>query len=400
MKVRLSKRVIDDARYQGKGGCYLWDTDIRGFGLRIYPSGRKSFVVTYHHRGKQRFYTLGLFGVLTLHEARTEALETLALARKGEDPSGQRIAERRSPTMTDLADRHINEHATINNKPRSVKRARQLWDRCVLPRLGKRRVSDIRRSDIAQLITDMSDTKAMANKVISLLSKAFNLAEVWGWRPEGTNPCRHIKRYKEESRERYLSASELQRLGETLVALEQEGKVLPQVIAAIRLLVLTGCRSAEILGLRWEEVDFERKCLELKDSKTGKRKVMLNTAALQVLDGLDRFVDNPHVIPGGKPGQHLSSLQPVWNRVRVEADIADVRVHDLRHTFASIGVNSGQSLAVVGKLLGHTKILTTQRYAHLADDPLRKANEQIGSTLAANLTAQPKAEVREIRPAG
>ena len=395
MKVRLSKRVIDDAIYRGPGGCYLWDTDIRGFGLRIYPTGRKSFVVTYHHRGKQRFFTLGPFGVLTLPQARAEALETLARARKGEDPSGQRLAANRAPTMADLADRHINDHARIKNKPKSVERARRLWDRCILPSFGKRRVKDIRRADIAQLITDMAETKAMANKALSLLSKAFNLAEVWGWRSEGTNPCRHIQRFREEARERYLSISELQRLGEVLDQVEKE-VARPQAVDAIRLLILTGCRSSEILKLKWEEVDFERRCLQLPDSKTGKRSVVLNTAALQILAEMETVEGNPFVVPGEKEGRHLSTLQRLWDRIRVEADIADVRVHDLRHTFASFGINGGQNLSVIGKLLGHSKILTTQRYAHLADDPLRQASEEIGATLHATLARRRPAEVTRI----
>ena len=157
--------------------------------------------------------------------------------------------------MADLAKRHIEEHARIKNKPRSVKRAQQLWDRCILPRFGKRRVAHITRADVARIMTEMADTPAMANKVLSLLSKSFNLAEVWGWRPEGTNPCRHIDRYREESRERYLSESELQRLDDVLAKIDAERSALPQAVAAIRLLILTGCRSAEILKLEWDEAE-------------------------------------------------------------------------------------------------------------------------------------------------
>ena len=226
---------------------------------------------------------------------------------------------------------------------------------------------------------------ASGPKILTLLSKAFNLAEVWGWRPVGRNPCRHVERYKEESRDRYLSESELKRLREVLARIEYERTASPQTIAAIRLLILTGCRSSEILRLRWDEVDFERQCLSLSDSKTGKRTVMLNSAALEILEGLEQVEGNPYVIPGGKRGKPLSTLQRLWDRVRVEADIADVRVHDLRHHFASVAINSGHNLSVIGKLLGHSKIATTQRYAHLADDPLRWANEQIGSKLAASL---------------
>ena len=182
----------------------------------------------------------------------------------------------------------------------------------------------------------------MPTKSISLLSKAFNLAEIWGWRPEGTNPCRHIQRFKEESRERYLSPQELGRLGDVLNEAGRSWGTSPHAIAAIRLLILTGCRSAEILTLRWTDVDFERRCLHLADSKTGKRTVMLNTAALQVLADIERFDDNPHVIIGAKPASHRASLQNVWPRICREAELEDVRVHDLRHTYASYGVNAGQ----------------------------------------------------------
>ncbi len=396
MKVRLNKRTIDEAVYEGPGSCYLWDTDLTGFGLRIYPTGSKSFVVSYWSRGRRRFFILGHYGRLTLPQAREAALEVFLRVRRGEDPAADRQETNQAPIVADLADRHIRDHAKIKNKPRSAKRARQLWDSSVLPKLGKRRVKDVQRADIARLITDMAGRPAMAKKVISLLSKSFNLAEVWGWRPEGTNPCRHIQRFKEESRERYLSENELERLGDVLVEAERSWGTSSHAIAAIRLLILTGCRSAEILTLRWAEVGFERRCLHLADSKTGKRTVMLNTAALQILADIEQLDDNPYVIVGAKPGSHRSSLQNVWPRICREAQLKDVRVHDLRHTFASYGVNAGQNLPVIGKLLGHTKITTTQRYAHLADDPLRQANEQIGATLAATMAGRPKAAVEEI----
>ncbi|MEM9553714.1 MAG: site-specific integrase [Acidobacteriota bacterium] len=387
MKVRLNKRVIDEAVYEGPGGCYLWDTAMAGFGVRIYPTGRKSFVVSYWTRGRRRFYTLGPYGKLTLHQARGEALEVFLRVRRGEDPSADRRRTRAAPAVADLADRHIDEHAKIKNKARSAKRDRRAWDRLVLPKLGQRKVKDITRADVARLMTEMADTPAMANKVLTLLSKAFNLAEVWGWRTEGTNPCRHVSRYKEESRDRYLSESELRRLGQVLEQAEHEWLACPYALAAVRLLILTGCRSAEILTLRWDDVDLERRCLHLPDSKTGKRTVLLNEPAVGILEQLDPQDDNPHVIPGAKPGGHRSSLQKIWDRLRKAAEIEDVRVHDLRHTFASYGVNQGQNLVVVGRLLGHSKITTTQRYAHLADDPIRQATNAIGSGLAATLEA-------------
>ncbi|NJL26893.1 MAG: site-specific integrase [Thermoanaerobaculia bacterium] len=397
MKVRINKTTIDEAVYEGPGGCYLWDTGTSGFGVRIYPSGRKTFVITYRTKSQQHFVTIGRYGEMTVQQARAEALELLGRARKGEDLGGGRRAAKGAPTVADLAQRHLQDHAAIKKTDRSAKRDRQAWERCVLPQLGKRKVADITRADISKLITGMAETPAMANKVFSLLSKAFALAEVWGWRPENSNPCRNIGRYHEEARERYLSESELARLGEVLVEAEESWGTSPQAVAAVRLLILTGCRSSEILKLRWEDIDFERRCLHLPEGKTGKRTVLLNAGALQILEGLERIEGNPYVIPGNRPGSHFATLQRFWDRVRVVADIKDVRVHDIRHHFASVGINTGQNLSVIGKLLGHTKITTTQRYAHLADDPLRKANEEIGATLAATLDRK-KSIVTNIEP--
>ena len=334
MKARLTKRSVKAATYEGPGGCYIWDVEARGFGLRIYPSGRKSFVVTYMSRGRQRFLTIGRHGEMTVKEARAEAYGILARARKGEDPAAERQAARKAPTVADLAERYMTEHAEIKKKARSVQGDRQMWDRHILPRLGQRKVADIARADVAKLLAEMASTPAMANKVLSLLSKAFNLAEIWGWRPEGKNPCRHVGRYREASRERYLSESELKRLGEVLDLAQRSWGCSPYAITAIRLLILTGCRLSEILKLRWQDVDLERKCLHLPDSKTGKKTVRLNSGALQILAGLERVDDNPYVIVGANPGSHLSSLQQIWSRIREEAELEGVRIHDLRHTIA------------------------------------------------------------------
>lgn len=388
MRIKLSQEWVDSAEYQGSGPsgtCYVWDSELPRFGIRIYPSGNKSFVVNYRNRGRRRFLTLAPTTRMSLPQARSYAeMLFFRITYLGEDPAEERKV-RRSPTMRDLSERYLKEHVAIRHKPRSLKRARQAWARCVLPRLGDHPISEVRRSDILSLMTDMAETPSMANRVLGLLSSAFNLAELWEWRQEGTNPCRLVKRYKEEPRQRYLSESELNRLGVVLRRHEQDGSLRPQALAAIRLLIFTGCRSGEILTLSWAEVDFARKTLELKDSKTGRRSVILNSAALSVLEALRSKREGAYVIPGRTPDRHLSTLQTTWARLRVDAEIEDVRIHDLRHTHASFGVNNGQSLEVVGKLLGHTKILTTQRYAHLADDLLRQASEQIGSGLAASL---------------
>ena len=216
-----------------------------------------------------------------------------------------------------------------------------------------------------------------------MLSKLFNLAEKWGYRPDGSNPCRHVDRYPEHKQERFLSTEELGRLGTALEQAEQARAEMPGVLAAIRLLAFTGCRLSEILTLKWGHVDFERTCLRLPESKSGAKVVRLSPPALAVLQGIERHNDAPYVITGREPGKHLINLRKPWHRIRERAGLHDVRLHDLRHSFASVGAAGGLSLPMIGALLGHTQAATTQRYSHLADDPLRQANDMIGERIAA-----------------
>jgi integrase len=397
--MKLTKRAIDSLTYTRKSGAQcVWDDDFAGFGVRVYPSGRKSFVVSYRADGKQRFFTLGRYGELTLHEAKTRAMEVLAAVRRGEDPSGDRLAYRQSPTMEDLAERHMREHVRPRKKPKGIENDARIWRKHVLPRLGKKKVADVTRADIYQLHAEMGvKTKGQANRTLATLSKAFNLCEVWGWRPDGSNPVRHVQRYPENKRERYLSQAELLRLAEALNEVERLQLEEPAPIAAIRLLLLTGCRSGEIKELRWSEVDFDRKCLRLADSKTGRKTIYLSSGALEILAGIERQPDNPYVIVGANPGCHLVGLTRAWYRIRKRAGLEDVRLHDLRHTYASIGAGLGLSLPMIGTLLGHTVPATTQRYAHLAAHPMLEAAERIGNSLDAAMSGRPKANVVEFR---
>ena len=209
----------------------------------------------------------------------------------------------------------------------------------------------------------------------------FNLAEKWGLRLDGTNPVRHIEKYAEGRRERFLSVEEMLRLGKALRQAEKESEN-PFALAAIRLLVFTGARLGEILTLRWSQIDMKRAVAILPDSKTGQKRLYFNEPAMEVLTMLPRLEGNPYVIPGHRRASHLVNLQKPWQRLRESAGLSDVRLHDLRHSFASIAVSTGHTLPVIGKLLGHSKATTTERYAHLADDPLRAANDRIGAELA------------------
>jgi len=397
--MKLTKRTVDALTYDRKsGGKYAWDDDLAGFGVRVYPTGRKSFVVGYRADGRQRFLTVGRVGELTMHEARTKAMEVLASVRRGSDPSGDRIAYQQSPTMKDLSERYMREHARPRKKPSGAKNDERVWANHILPSLGRKKVADVTRADVFQIHAQMGEkTPIQANRTLAVLSKAFNLCEIWGWRPDGSNPVRHVPRFKENKRERYLSEGELLRLAESLKEVERLQLEEPAAIAAIRLILLTGCRSGEIKGLKWSEVDFQRRCLRLADSKTGRKTIYLSSGALQVLADIERVEGNPFVIVGAKEGGHFRGLSRPWFRIRKRAGLDDVRLHDLRHTYASVGAGIGLSLPMIGNLLGHTVPATTQRYAHLAAHPMLEAAERIGASLDAAMSGAPKGELVEFR---
>lgn len=381
---KLTKRTVEAAEVKASE-YFLWDDEVPGFGLRVLPSGRKSFIVQYRAGRRPRRISLGPSTVLTCEQARTRAITIIAAVRNGDDPAAKRDADREALTVGELADRFDREHISVRLKNSTAKGYRRMIDRVILPALGRHRVTEVTRADIAKLHHDMRHIPYDANRCLEIVSKMFNLAEMWGLRPDGTNPRKHIKKYPEEKRERFLSVAELRRVGEVLREMEQEGIELPSGIAAVRLLMLTGCRLGEIMRLKWEYVDFVGRALRLPDSKTGAKVVHLGQPALEVLETIERIEDNSWVITGTLPGAPLYDLQPFWQRVRARAGLKDVRIHDLRHTFASTAVAAGQGLPIIGKLLGHTQVQTTARYAHLAADPVRTAADQISEKISSFL---------------
>lgn len=395
---KLTKSRIDAARYTGKtyagkdgrvqhSECILWDGGdggICGLGLRVHPSGRKNFVLKYWTRNRRRRQlVIGDFGTLTLAQARRRARRELVKVGDGKDPLADRQKSAQSETVAQLAERYIERHAVPKKKARSVEEDRRMLRVHVLPRLGRRKVEEVTRGDVADLHHALRATPYAANRVLSLVSKMLSLAERWELRPDGSNPCRHVERFPEERRERYLSAVELESLAEALEMADREDKHGPHANAAIRLLVLTGCRLREILHLRWEDVDLEQRLLRLPDSKTGAKLVYLNAPAMEVLSNVPRTNGFVYVIEGRNPTAPRADLNLPWRRIRTQAGLEDVRIHDLRHTHAAVGAGLGLSLPMIGKLLGHTLPATTARYAHLAADPMHDAADRIGAELAA-----------------
>jgi integrase len=365
---------------------------------------------------------------LTAEAARKEAKKLLGDVERGRDPSAERKAARQAETVAELCDRFLEEHARQHKRQSSYDADERNIRNHVKPVLGRLRVADVTRADVDRLKRNVKEGKTAydqkedregwqnsrkkrarrivkggpgaANRVLALTSKMFNLAERWGLRPDGTNPCRHVEKYKEQKQERYLSADELARLADALSEAERTATELPGVVAAVRLLVLTGCRLSEILTLRWEHVDFANACLRLPESKTGAKVVHLNAPALEVLSGLKRLEKCPWVVLGAKTEKpedrkHLVNLEKPWRRIRAKAGLNDVRLHDLRHSFASVAVGLGEGLPMIGKLLRHTQTQTTARYAHLAADPVKAATERVGAALAGMMNGK-GAEVVEL----
>ena len=395
----ITKRAVDAAKARS-ADTYLWDRELPGFGLKITPTGRKVYLVQYRlggRKGRTRRITIGTHGELTPNAARVEAKRLLGQIATGQDPADARDKRKSDKSLAVVLDQFMAEHVRAKLKTSTASEYERTATVYVVPRLGRRPIGELKRPDIARLHHELASTPYQANRTLALLSKLFVWAEKHGLRPEGSNPCRHIEKYREARRERFLSQSELGRLGDALREAEQDRSCSPFVIAAIRLLILTGARLGEILSLRWDYVSEEHGCLFLPDSKTGRKAIRLNAPALEVLKTVPRLEANPYVICGEKPGQHLVNLEKPWRRIRKAAGLDDVRLHDLRHSFASVAASGGQSLIVIGKMLGHSQPGTTARYAHLGDDPVKAATDAVGRHIAAAMDGAGSGEVVELR---
>jgi integrase len=310
----------------------------------------------------------------------------LGLVAAGADPAAERSARKEAPTVAELAALFLAEHVETKRKPRTAREYRRLIGNVILPALGRKRVADVTRADVARLHHARRATPTEANRALALLSTMFNFSERVGERPDGSNPCRHVERFPQRRRERFLSEDELARLGDALAAYTGS----PYHVATIKLLIFTGARLGEVLGLRWEWVDFDRGDARLPDSKTGAKTIQLPAPALEVLAALPRIESEPHVL-----GRHRGTtfIEAPWRRIRTAAGLGDVRLHDLRHAFASVAASAGLALPIIGKMLGHTQAQTTQRYAHLASDPVKAAAAAVAAKIAAAMSGGAGTEI-------
>ncbi len=409
---KLTKRVVD-ATEPGVATVIVWDAEVRGFGLRVTPAGAKSYILNYHAgRGRNaplRRITIGKHGSpWTPETARREALRLRGEIAAGGNPAETRNVAARMMTVAALCDLYLAEGAG-HKKPATLKADRGRIRNHILPLLGSRRIDQIARVDVERLVRDVTAGKTAApapkhpgrgrvaqggsgtaGQALAVLGAVLAFAVGRGLRDD--NPVRGVRKPPIRKMERFLSEAEIARLGEALDA-ETAASGDPYPAAAVKLLLFTGCRRSEVVGLRWEWVDFERAMIFLPDSKTGAKPVYLNAPALDVLAALPRQDGNPHVICGHRDGGAYVGMDKVWRRVRAAAGLPALRLHDLRHSFASLGAAGGGSLLVLGKLLGHRNASTTERYAHLSADPMRQAAEAIGQRIKAALGREAGAEV-------
>ena len=368
-RVRLSENRTEALKPR-KSPYDIRDSELKGFGVRVLPSGSKRFFVHSQHEGRRIWKTVGDAAGMDLEEARRQAAELLAAIRRDETPA---LAEDR---LFEIVAEEVFARYGRHWKPGTMKVNRKYLRSTILPRFRGRNIADITKQDVQRWFASLRATPVAADRSAPILSVIMRQSEIYGYRPEGSNPCTGIRRYRRKGRERFLSEPELRRLAQVLAS---HDALYPLHTAFIRLLLLTGCRKSEILTLQWS--DYREGRLFLRDGKTGPRTVWLSWPARAVLDGLPRKGRWVFPSPQRQGPVSVSVFETFWRRVREEADIADVRLHDCRHTYASIAITQGESVTTTARLLGHNDPHTTLKYTHLSDHSAREATDALAAIL-------------------
>lgn len=373
----------------GKNQEFYWDDILKGFGLRVTANEVRSYVLSYRNSaGQPKRVTLGKHGKLTADQARKLAQTKLADVAYGRDPAAEMKNAREAPTVKELCDDYIKLHAEPYKRPSSVKDDKRFINKVIIPKFGTEKVAFVARRDIEALILSYKKQKPTANRIRALLSKMFNLAIQWNWRTD--NPVKGVMKFPEEKRTRWLSLEELERLNDALAKTENT-----RAANAVRLLILTGARRSEVFKATWDQFDLDRGTWTKPSHLTKQKRtetIPLSTPAQMLLNDLaeDRDKKCPFVFPGNANGKPLNDIKKFWHDICEEAELKDIRLHDLRHTFASHLASGGLSLSIIGKLLGHTQASTTLRYAHLADESLRAASNQFADIFTGTATKKKK----------
>ena len=375
--MKLTNKNVDQLLADTKS--YIeWDSEVKGFGVRVNLNLKKTFILKFRvgqgRSAQVRKPVIGTFGVMKVEEARKVARKWLLEASEGKDP---KEVDKTNVMLKDFFEVYLEHYANLKKKPSSIEEDKRLMRLHISPSFGKVCIKDITRAMITKHHQSMHATPHGANRMLALLSKMMNLAEKWEYRPLNSNPCKHIDRYKEQGREVYLTMSQIEKIG--LATNELEKTESPYIIAAIKMLLFTGRRTSEILTLRWEYLDFENSKMHLPETKTGAKTFHLSSTTKQLLFSLpsrEGFVFKSVV-----SGKRVTIVRHIWKKICKLADIDNVRVHDLRHTYASLAIHQGFSLPIISKMLGHTDTRTTERYAHLHDDPVNQAVDKIDQQL-------------------
>ena len=381
-RIAISRRTV--GRLKTDRDRVLWDSELQGFGVRVYASGRKMYVVQTRAGGPHPTrVTVGRFGVITPEEARRRAAQIIRRIKAGEEPvpEPEAVTLANGPTVGELVETYLREVVEVRLKPKSAKSYRSSIDNHILPALGRKPALSIDHAAVSAFHHSLRETPRAANQAVEVLFRVYRAAEERETIPEGSNPCRQIAMNRPRRHERFLTDEEFQRLGRVLDEAEEKGGARMYAALAVRLLLLTGCRKNEIVYLHWDHVDLEAGEMRLPDTKTGPRTVQLSPAAVELLERIPRADGNPHVIAGARGANAMTNLQAHWAIIRERAGLEDMRLHDCRHTFASRALALGESLPMIGRMLGHSEVKTTARYAHLARDSVHEAGERVAARI-------------------
>ncbi|ENG0045690.1 integrase arm-type DNA-binding domain-containing protein [Pseudomonas aeruginosa] len=381
-KIKLTKSAVDAAQPQAQP-IELRDTLVPGFLCKITPAGRKVFMLQYRtNAGERRKPALGQYGELTVEQARSLAQEWLAQVRRGGDPAADKAEARTAPTVKELCAKFMEDYSKQRNKPSTQKGYQSVIDRNIIPMLGRLKVRDVKRPDIAGMMKKMAHKPADANRTFGVMRRMFNLAEVWGYRSDGTNPCRHVPMYPNGKATHLISDEDMGRIFRQLDKLEAEGLENYVIPLAIRLQFEFAGRRSEIVGLQWDWVDLENRRVVWPDSKTGGMSKPISEEAYRLLSTAPRLEDCPHVLPSpSRPGQHLTTGEYYngWSRVLKAAGATHVGTHGIRHRSATDIANSGIPVKVGMALTAHKTVAMFMRYVHTEDDPVRQAAELVAN---------------------
>ena len=378
---KLIKSLIDQSSSRDKD-YFVWDSEVKGFSCRIWPSGKKTYMFVYRSPLTQKkiFLKVGVHGNITVDEARLEAKKLSGVIASGHDPKVQKqekILEQKQAMLFGAFFDIFKEKYMVTAYKDSGRHNMGLANVHVLPRFAEKKLDEITSRDIKLFLESLAHITTTANRCFALLSIMFKKAEEWEYLPPKSNPCNGVKKYKENKKQRFLSRPELLKLEESLNQQEREQKGSYYTVNAIRLSLYIGCRKSNILNLQWKDVHLKEHYVHLPDTKTGESACPLNKKAYDLLVSLKRQEGNPYVFPGKVPGKQLKEIKTAWRKILKRASIKGFRVHDLRHSFASLSLSQGVDLYTVSKLLGHKNIATTTRYAHLELEHLKEATNKM-----------------------